>query len=264
MTEPYSLAGSTGAAGRGNIINNNRNPHKKHQLNGFVNTNLNGNGKIDCNTLTTTTTTISGLDTLQTDMKNLLNGGSSNTNNMNPINPSSIILTQTESLIERNVTGASSTSSSANIAAYAQQAINPPPSPVTQRSQCSTLSSSLFVTRPRPGRSKNNGMFGNSGSKNRKKTSKNKNKWSNKSSNRGPPPTPCSTDVYEDIEPSTIKYVYYDNNQTEMNEYDYKPPPPTPRYFSDPSCPPSPDTERSYCNPYPPPPSPVQEDLLYI
>nr|XP_046910125.1 low-density lipoprotein receptor-related protein 5-like [Dermatophagoides farinae] len=272
MTERYSLPGSTTTTDRGNIIinNNNRNPHKKHQLNGFINTtnnNLNGTvGKLDCNTMTTTTTTISnGMDTLPTEhLNNILGGvGSSNmNNNMTSMNPSSsIILTQTESLIERNVTGASSTSSSANIAAYAQQAINPPPSPATQRSQCSTLSSSLFVARPRQGRNIKNNMFANSsGSKNRKKTNKNKNKWNNKLSNRGPPPTPCSTDVYEDIEPSTIKYVYYDNNQTEMDdEYDYKPPPPTPRYFSDPSCPPSPVTERSYCNPYPPPPSPVQD-----
>lgn len=213
----------------------------EQKTNGFLNL---ANGKLDCNTLTTTTT-ISGLDSLQREAVQL--------NKMNPINVCQTV--PTESLIERNVTGASSTSSSANLNFQINRAINPPPSPATERSQYSSISSSLFVTRPRirNNNNKNNSVFNN---KIRKKCYKKK--W-NKVSNRGPPPTPCSTDVYDDIDNHcTIKYVFYDN--TEMDDYDYKPPPPTPRnYFSEPSCPPSPVTDRSYCNPYPPPPSPVQD-----
>lgn len=201
--------------------------------------------KLDCNTLTTTTT-VSGLDTLPNDIHLGFEGNGAT-------GPSLMCQSmRSESLIERNITGASSTSSSAHMS-YPRETTNPPPSPVTERSQYSSYSSSLFVPRSRT-RNKNSGVF--SGTKNNRRHKKSR--W--KSSNRGPPPTPCSTDVYEDIEPSTIKYIYYDNSHTEMDDLDYKPPPPTPRnYFSDPSCPPSPATERSFCNPYPPPPSPVQE-----
>jgi len=80
--------------------------------------------------------------------------------------------------------------------------------------------------------------------------------------NHGPPPTPCSTDVY-DSESSSLKYNFYDNSQADLSyDSDPKPPPPTPRshYLSDFSGPPSPATERSYYHrPVPPPPSPVPE-----
>lgn len=226
------------------IGKNNRAPHRPTGNADSI-SDVNYKAKLDCNTLTTTSTTLSGLDTLPKDTVHMsLDGGNGG------LVCSSM---QSDSLIERNITGASSTSSSAHIN-YPRETTNPPPSPVTERSQYSSYSSSLFVPRSRT-RSKNSETF-NGGKNNRRHK---KSRWKSPAV-RGPPPTPCSTDVYEDIEPSTIKYIYYDNSHTEIDDLDYKPPPPTPRnYFSDPSCPPSPATERSFCNPYPPPPSPVQE-----
>ncbi|ESP02557.1 hypothetical protein LOTGIDRAFT_171958 [Lottia gigantea] len=158
----------------------------------------------------------------------------------------SLILTTTVSigsgsgsqLYDRNhVTGASSSSST--VTQYPKETLNPPPSPVTDRSMytgdlyCSINSlSTVRSSRPK-----------------KKKVRYNI-----------PPPhtTPCSTDVCEDSEPypgtifHSVVELSYDS--------DPYPPPPTPRshYFSDEmSCPPSPSTEKSYFNPYPPPPSPV-------
>ncbi|XP_054165416.1 low-density lipoprotein receptor-related protein 6-like [Oppia nitens] len=153
-----------------------------------------------------------------------------------------------DTLYERNITGASSTSSS--IQNYPKETLNPPPSPVTDQSQCNfdgSSSSSIAHSR-----SSKYAILQHRSKKNR---------WINRS--RGPPPTPCSTDVYEDSD-TAIKYTaYYDNTQAELGyDSDPYPPPPTPRshYLSDLSGPPSPVTERSYSNnPYPPPPSPVPE-----
>ena len=153
---------------------------------------------------------------------------------------------------DRNhVTGASSSSSTGT--QYPQETLNPPPSPVTERSAytggvghyCSSHSVSTVRSarkHHRPHRSRHHHHHHN---------------------HIPPPPTtPCSTDVCEDSEPYPAKrFRYYFNNSLVELSYDSDPypPPPTPRrYFSDDvSCPPSPSTERSYFNPYPPPPSPV-------
>ncbi|XP_050407937.1 low-density lipoprotein receptor-related protein 6 [Patella vulgata] len=145
-------------------------------------------------------------------------------------------------LYDRNhVTGASSSSSA--VTQYPKETLNPPPSPVTDRSvytgdfYCS-LNSLSTVRSCRP-------------------------KKPHKVRHNIPPPhtTPCSTDVCEDSEPYPGKKYYFNNSVVELSyDSDPYPPPPTPRshYFSDEmSCPPSPSTERSFFNPYPPPPSPV-------
>ncbi len=150
-------------------------------------------------------------------------------------------------LYERNITGASSTSSSTNN--YPKETLNPPPSPVTDQSQCNFEESSC--SSQAHSRSSRGAIL----------PSRHKKRWMK---NRGPPPTPCSTDVYEDSEPSPVKYKFYDNSHAELS-YDSDPPyppPPTPRshYFSESfsSGLNSPATERSWKLP-PPPPSPVPE-----
>ncbi|CAH1786283.1 unnamed protein product [Owenia fusiformis] len=136
---------------------------------------------------------------------------------------------------DRNhVTGASSSSSS--VTHYPRETLNPPPSPVTDRSVAGeymyySSNSPSTVRSYRPYRK-----------------------------HRHIPPlhtTPCTTSAYEESEPYPEKKYY-----TPVMGYDSDPypPPPTPRshYLSDEtSCPPSPETERSFFNPYPPPPSPV-------
>ena len=141
-------------------------------------------------------------------------------------------------LYDRNhVTGASSSSST--VTQY-PTTLNPPPSPVTDRSQClgdlyssSTSPSTVRSFRPRH-------------------------------KHRVPArhTTPCSTDVCEDSEP----YSHNSKKYYQVDFYDSDPmynPPPTPvrsNYFSDDvdlSLPPSPLTERSFYSPYNPPPSPV-------
>lgn len=148
-----------------------------------------------------------------------------------------------------NITGASSsTSSSAN--AYPKETMNPPPSPVTDHSQCHYEGSSCSSqTNSRCSR----GPFFPYTQKKR---------WLQ--SNRGPPPTPCSTDS-EVPQHYPLRVNYYNNSHAELNyDSDPYPPPPTPRshYFESTRCsvtdaspPGSPCTERSF-NPYPPPPSP--------
>ena len=101
--------------------------------------------------------------------------------------------------------------------------------------------------------------------------------------NQPPPPTPCSTDNFEESDsqvayhsspsPSSIPKMgagFKSASRRQQSSHrhqrlgaDYDsdpyPPPPTParsHYVSDASCPPSPSTERSYFNPLPPPPSP--------
>ncbi|GAB6033222.1 Low-density lipoprotein receptor- protein 6 [Chamberlinius hualienensis] len=133
-----------------------------------------------------------------------------------------------------HVTGASSSSSGAT--RYPQETLNPPPSPVTDKSQYSThlcaahMPSYLFHQSYRHYRTRN----------------------------IPPPPTPCSTDVCDDSEPCGNRSRYQSDFKYEFDPY---PPPPTPRshYMSEDnftSCPPSPSTVRSFYNPYPPPPSP--------
>ena len=148
-----------------------------------------------------------------------------------------------------HVTGASSSSST--VTHYPKETLNPPPSPVTDRSvyaeDCYYSSNSLSTVRS----CRQYKAHFTKAHKMRKHIP--------------PPPTsPCSTDVCEDSEPYTAaaaKKYYFNNSVMELGyDSDPYPPPPTPRshYFSDEmSCPPSPSTERSFFNPYPPPPSPV-------
>ena len=136
---------------------------------------------------------------------------------------------------DRNhVTGASSSSST--VTQYPKETLNPPPSPVTDRSVCM-------------------GGFYSGYSSNSPSTVRSYRPYKLRNV---PPPhtTPCSTDVCEESEPYPSK-KYYNRSFAEL-DYDPYPPLPTP-YFSDEmtSCPPSPETERSFFNPYPPPPSPV-------
>lgn len=141
---------------------------------------------------------------------------------------------------DRNhVTGASSSSSA--VTQYPKETLNPPPSPVTDRSVCAETFFEYTTNNPSTIRS----------------FKRHKRRYV-----PPPPTTPCSTDVCEDSEPYFRRQKYF-NNSVELNfDSDPDPPPPTPRshYFSDvdvASCPDSPTTERSYFNPYPPPPSPV-------
>lgn len=144
---------------------------------------------------------------------------------------------------DRNhVTGASSSSSA--VTQYPKETLNPPPSPVTDRSVCNVeFLSGYSTTTPTPSTIR-------SFKRHRRRHI------------RPPPTTPCSTDVCEDSEPYFPK-GYYDSSLRDLNydSSDPYPPPPTPRshYFSDElSCPDSPITTRSYFTPYdPPPPSPV-------
>ena len=180
---------------------------------------------------------------------------------------------------DRNhVTGASSSNSS--VTQYPPDTLNPPPSPVTDRSVYTAPTGDIYVSVNSLASS-----MQRSGSRRRNR------RHHHHHHHHIPPPhtTPCSTDVCEDSEPyhphaplhtstpSDNKYrgrssrrskthnkkfkYYFNNSIVELNyDSDPYPPPPTPRshYFSDEvSCPPSPSTERSYFNPYPPPPSPV-------
>lgn len=157
-----------------------------------------------------------------------------------------------ETVYDRNhVTGASSSSSA--VTPYPIETLNPPPSPVTDRSVCAGEYFDYTTNSPSIHSYK---------------------KHHRRRHPHVPPPptTPCSTDVCTDSEPyyrHNPKKKFYNLSVT-MGESAYDsdpyPPPPTPRshYFSDEvtSCPDSPTTERSYFNPYPPPPSPVAGSLV--
>jgi low density lipoprotein receptor-related protein 5/6 len=148
-----------------------------------------------------------------------------------------------------HITGASSSSSTTTAArlAYPKETLNPPPSPVTERSRS-------VVVGERRGKG---GMRAAVKAKLYKRRRKHYRM-------RSPPTTPCSTDVCEDSEPYVVDvgdgaYEYC----ISANGYAYEsdplcPPPPTPhsQYLSEePSCPPSPrSTEYSFFMPYPPPP----------
>lgn len=130
-------------------------------------------------------------------------------------------------------------SSNSSSTHYPKETMNPPPSPVTDHYD--TSNSSQTASRS-SGYHRGTGFPNNL---NKKKPPK----------GRGPPPTPCSTDFNDESDVYGYHAYGYANSQAEIDPY---PPPPTP-YFSEASTPPSPCTERSYCNPYPnPPPSPVQ------
>ena len=165
------------------------------------------------------------------------------------------------------LTGASSNSSGLLSQHYPYETLNPPPSPVTERDGSSLYSAASSILPPssytssRPHRQHHRNGGGPRG----------------RYTHIPPLPTPCSTDVCDDSESyaddvtplrrgAGVSVVTARNHINGGIDYDsdsfayppHPPPCPTPRsqYFSDPSCPPSPLTERSF-NPYPPPPSPV-------
>lgn len=185
-----------------------------------------------------------------------------------------------------HVTGASSSSSSGP--AYPQETLNPPPSPATDtRSHC---------TEPYCCSGTGQSHKSHTLSHNRRAPHVSQSRLSSSSQvystlrsykhyrarNQPPPPTPCSTDNFEESDsnvayhsspsPASIpkmgsnfkggRRMSSHRHQRLGADYDSDPfpPPPTPRshYVSDASCPPSPSTERSYFNPLPPPPSPSQ------
>lgn len=148
-------------------------------------------------------------------------------------------------LYDRNhITGASSSSSSV-LTQYPREMLNPPPSPVTERSSQRMMTPSLYYAR----KSKRNVKV--HGARLHKRP------WKHIPP---PPTTPCSTDVCEDSEPCSCRH----GPLSVVADFGYEsdllcPPPPTPRshYLSDDldvSCPPSPSTEKSFFLPYPPPP----------
>lgn len=186
-----------------------------------------------------------------------------------------------------HVTGASSSSSSGP--GYPQETLNPPPSPATDtRSHCTepyccTVSGqshkSHTLSHSRSNRGPHTGHSRLSSSSQVYSTLRSYKHY--KARNQPPPPTPCSTDNFEESDsnvayhsspsPSSIPKMGpgFKNSSRRQSSHrhqrlgaDYDsdpfPPPPTPRsyYVSDASCPPSPSTERSYFNPLPPPPSP--------
>ena len=128
-------------------------------------------------------------------------------------------------LYDRNhVTGASS-SCSTLAGPYPHETLNPPPSPVsTRHSRCY------------PG--------GGCDTESAASTSL---LLARRPHPPAPQPTPAST-AWGD---SDADKTYYDSDDADT----YPPPPPCPSGV--PSCPASPSTGRSFCNPYPPPPSPV-------
>ncbi|XP_059148486.1 low-density lipoprotein receptor-related protein 6-like isoform X2 [Physella acuta] len=187
-----------------------------------------------------------------------------------------------------HVTGASSSSST--VTHYPQETLNPPPSPVTDRSVYTAPNGDINLSMNSLSSSVQRSGVGNGGGGGGRRRNNHRRHHHHHHHHHIPPPptTPCSTDVCEDSEPyhqtvllhkisnkyssrssrsrssrsNAKKFKYYINNSAVELNYDSDPypPPPTPRshYFSDEvSCPPSPSTERSYFNPYPPPPSPV-------
>ena len=208
-----------------------------------------------------------------------------------------------------HVTGASSSSSSGP--GYPQETLNPPPSPATDtRSHCtepyccsgngngsgqSSSHSKTLSHRSSAHRGPSHHHLHHSSHHSHhlghSRLSSSNQVYSTlrsykhyKARNQPPPPTPCSTDNFEESDsnvayhsspsPSSIPKSMgtgfkgsRSNRQSSSHRHqrlgaDYDsdpfPPPPTPRshYVSDASCPPSPSTERSYFNPLPPPPSP--------
>lgn len=149
-------------------------------------------------------------------------------------------LTLSEMYDRNHVTGASSSSSA--VTQYPKETLNPPPSPVTDKSVCAGEVFHYTTNSPSV----------HSYKKHRRRHQQ----------VPPPPTTPCSTDVCEDSEPYFRHNQFFNSSALELNyDSDPFPPPPTPRShcFSDDmlSCPDSPTTERSYFHPYPPPPSPV-------
>jgi low density lipoprotein receptor-related protein 5/6 len=165
------------------------------------------------------------------------------------------------------LTGASSNSSGLLSQHYPYETLNPPPSPVTERGDNSSVFSASSSLPPSSYTS-----AAAAAAAGRKRGA-----MRGRYVHLPPLPTPCSTDVCEDSEVDDDATPLRSRTRNRMPgaarnggiDYDsadsftgysasHPPPCPTPRsqYFSDPSCPPSPLTERSF-NPYPPPPSPV-------
>lgn len=192
-----------------------------------------------------------------------------------------------------HVTGASSSSSSGP--GYPQETLNPPPSPATDiRSHCTEpyccnggSGQSHKSHTLSHGRQSGRGHHSHLGHHPRLAGTSNqvystlRSYKHYKARNQPPPPTPCSTDNFEESDsqiayhsspsPSSIPKMGFkgpsrrqqSSHRHHLLRADYDsdpyPPPPTParsHYVSDASCPPSPSTERSYFNPLPPPPSP--------
>ncbi|XP_071956512.1 low-density lipoprotein receptor-related protein 6-like [Antedon mediterranea] len=143
-------------------------------------------------------------------------------------------------------TGTSSCSSN-SVSGYPKETLNPPPSPVTERSHFPVV----YYNQPSP------------------KTQLKSSYKHYKVRNIPPPPTPCSSDICNDSETSTNIPKkrrrggrYYKSVEVKYDLSDPFPPPPTPQScLSDnqESCPPSPSTERSFFDLYPPPPSPATD-----
>ena len=162
-----------------------------------------------------------------------------------------------------NLTGQSSSSSvSTVVSAYPREPLNPPPSPVTERSQYTVRSRICPSSIMTPSTCQS---------------------YRYQRARMPPPPTPASTDAESLMERSIAEHYcrqgphccrsassrFSESTCTELGyDSDLIAPPPTPNtnylseatHFSDTECPPSPTaTERSYFNPYPPPPSPVTD-----
>jgi len=161
-----------------------------------------------------------------------------------------------------NITGASSSTSSAvTTCAYPKETLNPPPSPMTDRSPSVVAPRAVCSTVGHQAAAK-------------------KRLYKRRRKQHRHPTTPCSTDVCEDSEvgfypPTGGQYgggwtirrddalppvsTLYHPAKRDRYLYESDPlcPPPTPhsQYLSEePSCPPSPSTERSFFISYPPPP----------
>lgn len=161
-----------------------------------------------------------------------------------------------------HLTGASSSSSACTvISAYPRETLNPPPSPVTERSLFSSRSRGYCDSVMTPSTCPSHRYY---------------------RAHMPPPPTPVSTDAESSINHPLHRHHrrshmvrskkcnrYPESSCTDMAyDSDLFAPPPTPNtnylseatHFSENECPPSPTiTERSYFHPYPPPPSPVTD-----
>ncbi len=222
-----------------------------------------------------------------------------------------VVIGSSSQLYDRShVTGASSSSSS-GVPGYPQETLNPPPSPATDtRSHCTepycctAISGQSHKSHTLShGRQSSRGVplqpHLNMSGQHQPRLSNTSQVYSTlrsykhyKARNQPPPPTPCSTDNFEESDsqvayhsspsPSSVpkmgtkpggssrRHHHHHHHHSSSHRHqrmgggadydsDYNPPPPTParsHYVSDASCPPSPSTERSYFNPLPPPPSP--------
>jgi low density lipoprotein receptor-related protein 5/6 len=190
------------------------------------------------------------------------NGSMSSSKRLNLISNSTHSGTLHTAYDRDHLTGASSSSSACTvISAYPRETLNPPPSPVTERSLFSSRSRGYCDSVTAPSTCPSHRYY---------------------RAHMPPPPTPVSTDAESSVNHPLHRHHrrshglrskksnrYADSNCTDMAyELDLFAPPPTPNtnylseatHFSENECPPSPTiTERSYFHPYPPPPSPVTD-----